>query len=165
MKETTKKYIIYGIVGIVGVGGIYYFYTISKKTGGNKNISEPANNEMFVPENLNANTPLISNKESGSSNNINPINLNSNANLIPTNLSANIPIISDNSGSNTETASVKMLSLENTNEAIRNRQISGVRLYDRNGATFNPLIEKLAKQPYIPALKNGGFNQPTIISY
>ncbi len=62
MTEKIKKYIIYGIVGIVGVGGIYYFYTISKKTKGNENMSEPVNNSIFVPENVNANIPLISNQ-------------------------------------------------------------------------------------------------------
>lgn len=61
MTEKTKKYIIYGIVGAIGIGGIYYAYTISKKSNNNQNANTPVSNSIFVPENINANIPLVSN--------------------------------------------------------------------------------------------------------
>ncbi len=160
MKEKIKKYIIYGIVGIVGIGGVYYVHTLAKnsdikpKTGMNNNDGESSS--LFVPENIKANLPIISNKNNQNISEASVEKMN-----IPINVSSNLPLISTAAGSNTIVASVKALDLPNIN--VKYRPIAPVKINNEN--FLSPLIDKLARQPKIPGLNNPGLNQPTVISY
>ncbi len=127
MTENIKKYIIYGVVGAIGVGGIYYAYTISKKSKGNQNATTTPNNSIFVPENINANIPLISNSV----------------------------------GSNTEIAGIQTISLENTNQVSKDRQLSKI-IINKN-LWLNTLDEQVSKEPSEPILINSNnIKIPTI---